>query len=113
LIGETKDDIEETIRYAHKLRKLGADSFIFSIAAPVHGTELYNQAKKLGFLKEGFCEDSLASAEPSIATPEFSAEELQELCMRANLVNPTFTREKVLRALQNPKKTIKVLLGKR
>ncbi len=113
LIGETKRDIEETIRFAYKLRKLGADSFIFSIASPIHGTELYDQARKLGFLKEGFCEDSLAAAEPSIATPEFSIEELQELCLRANLVNPTFTREKVLRALRNPKKTVMRLLRRR
>ncbi|HII85293.1 TPA: radical SAM protein [Candidatus Bathyarchaeota archaeon] len=113
LIGETKHDIEQTIRFAYKLRKLGADSFIFSIAAPIHGTELYEQAKKGGFLKEGFCEDSLAAAEPSIVTPEFTVEELQELCMRANLVNPTFSREKALRALRNPKKAIRILLGKR
>jgi magnesium-protoporphyrin IX monomethyl ester (oxidative) cyclase len=112
LIGETKQDIEETIRFAYKLRKLGADSFIFSIAAPIFGTELYTQAKKMGYLKEGFCEDSLASVDPSISTPEFSAQELQELCMRANQVNPSFTREKVWTALKNPKKAAKAILGK-
>jgi radical SAM superfamily enzyme YgiQ (UPF0313 family) len=112
LIGETKADIEETIRFAYKLRRLGADSFIFSIAAPIYGTELYEQAKRGGFLKEGFCDEALAGVEPLIETPEFTAEELQELCMRANLVNPTFTRSKVLRALRNPRKTARILLGK-
>ena len=113
LIGETKEDIEETIRFAYKLRKLGADSFIFSIATPVYGTELYEQAKRGGFLRDNFCEDALAAVDPLIETPEFTADDLRKLCARANLVNPTFTRDKALRALRNPKKTIKLLLGKK
>ena len=72
LIGETKDDIKATINFAYKLRQLGADSFIFSIASPIYGTELYQQAKNEGYLKAGFCEDALATAEPLIETPEFS-----------------------------------------
>jgi len=111
-LGETKDDIEETIRYAHKLRKLGADSFIFSIAAPVHGTELYNQAKKLGFLRKDSAR--IPSLQLSLQLPHqsFRLKNYRSCACALNLVNPTFTREKVLRALQNPKKTIKVLLKK-
>jgi anaerobic magnesium-protoporphyrin IX monomethyl ester cyclase len=112
LIGETKGDIEETIKFAYKLRKLGADSFIFSIATPLYGTELYEQAKRGGFLRDCFSDDALAGAEPLIETPEFTANDLVELCARANLVNPTFTRDKVLRAIRDPKKAIRVLLGK-
>ncbi len=110
LIGETKADIEETIKFAYKLKKLGADNFIFSIAMPLYGTEFYEQAKTGGFLREGFCDYALAATEPLVETPEFSADDLRELCARANLVNPTFTRYKILRAIQNPKKTIKLLL---
>ncbi len=113
LIGETKAEIEKTIRYAYKLRQLGADSFIFSIATPIYGTKLYEQAKRRGFLRECFSDDALAAAEPLIETPEFTADELRALCARANLVNPTFTRDKVLGAIRNPRKTIKVLLGKK
>jgi len=112
LIGETKDDIKETINFAYKLKQLGADSFIFSIASPIYGTELYKQAKNEGYLKSGFCEESLASAEPLIETPEFSSEDLVHLCEIANSVNPTFTRDKIIRAIMNPAKTIKILLGK-
>ena len=112
LIGETKEDIEESINYAYKLRELGADSFHFSIATPLYGTELYEQAKRGGFLRDGFSDEALAAAEPLIETPEFTADDLHELCARANLVNPTFTRDKLLRAIRDPKKTIKVLLGK-
>jgi magnesium-protoporphyrin IX monomethyl ester (oxidative) cyclase len=113
LIGETKADIEETIKFAYKLKRLGADSFIFSIAMPLYGTALYEQAKLGGFLREGFCDFALAATEPLIETPEFSANDLRELCARANLVNPTFTRYKVLRAIKNPKKTVKILLKKK
>lgn len=113
LIGETKQDIEETINFAYKLRMLGADTFIFSIAMPLYGTEFYEQAKQKGFLKEGFCDYALAATEPQVETPEFSAQDLQELCMKANMVNPTFTPSKVLRAIKHPVKTTKMLLKKK
>jgi radical SAM superfamily enzyme YgiQ (UPF0313 family) len=112
LIGETKEDIEATIKYAYKLRRLGADSFYFSYATPLYGTELYEQAKRGGFISTSFSDESLAAVEPLIETPEFTADDLRELCARANLVNPTFTRDKIIRALRNPKKALKVLLGK-
>lgn len=113
MIGETKADIEETIKFAYKLRSLGADSLIFSIAMPLYGTALYEQAKEGGYLREGFCDYALAATEPLIETPQFTAQELQELCIRANMANPTFTRAKVLRAMRHPKKTIKILLKMR
>jgi magnesium-protoporphyrin IX monomethyl ester (oxidative) cyclase len=113
LIGETKADIEETIKFAYKLRALGADSLIFSIAMPLYGTALYEQAKEGRYLREGFCDYALAATEPLIETAEFSAKDLQELCMRANMANPTFTRTKVLRAMRHPNKTLKMLLKMR
>jgi anaerobic magnesium-protoporphyrin IX monomethyl ester cyclase len=112
LIGETKEDIVATINFAYKLRRLGADAFYFSYATPLYGTELYEQAKRCGFIRDCFSDDALAAVEPFIETPEFTADELRELCARANLVNPTFTRDKIVRALRNPKKALKVLLGK-
>jgi radical SAM superfamily enzyme YgiQ (UPF0313 family) len=112
LIGETKEDMKATIKYAYKLRQLGADSFYFSYATPLYGTELYEQAKRAGLLRDCFSDEALAATEPLIETPEFTADDLRELCARANLVNPTFTRDKLIRAIRDPKKTIKVLLGK-
>ena len=112
LIGETKEDIKESINYAHKLRKLGADRFYFSIAQPVYGTKLYEQAKRGGFLRAGFGDDALAKVEPLIETPEFTADELLGLCMQANSINQTLTRDKLMVAIRNPKKAMKVLLGK-
>ncbi len=113
LIGETKADIEKTIEFAYKLRQLGADTFIFSIAMPLYGTAFYEQAKEGGFLREGFCDYALAATEPQVETPEWTARDLQELCMKANMVNPTFTRRKVLRAMKHPVKTAKMLFNKK
>lgn len=110
LIGETKEDIEQTIVFAQKLKRLGADSFYFSYAMPVYGTELYEQAKNGGFLRDCFSDDALAEAKPLIETPELSAEELVKLCARANLVNPTFTYDRIFKAARNPKKAAKALI---
>lgn len=113
LIGETKAEIEQTIKFAYKLRKLGADGLIFSIAMPIYGTALYEQAKQGGYLREGFCDYALAATEPLIETAEWSARDLQELCMRANMANPTFTREKIARGIRHPKKAVKILLNRK
>ncbi len=115
LIGETKEDIKETIAYAYRLRRLGADIFHFSVATPIYGTELYEQAKRGGFLKENFNDESLAEVQPLIETLEFTADDIHELCMQANSVNQTLTRDKIVRAIRDPKKVmnaIKALLKK-
>jgi magnesium-protoporphyrin IX monomethyl ester (oxidative) cyclase len=112
LIGESKAEIEETIQYAYKLKKLGAESFIFSIAMPVYGTEFYEQAKSGGYLRPGFCDYALAATEPLLETPEWTAQDLMELCMRANAINRTVTRKKIVKAMRHPRKTLKVLLKK-
>jgi magnesium-protoporphyrin IX monomethyl ester (oxidative) cyclase len=112
LIGETKEDIQKTIDYAYKLRKLGADKFYFSIATPIYGTELYEQARQGGYLRDNFSYESLAATEPQIETPEFTADELLMLCAEANMVNPVFTRDKLIKAIRDPRKAIRVLLGK-
>jgi magnesium-protoporphyrin IX monomethyl ester (oxidative) cyclase len=109
LIGETKEEMEKTIKYAYKLRKLGAANFHFSIATPLYGTELYEQAKRGGFLKENFSDETLAKAEPLIETTDFTTEDIRELCVRANVVNQTITRDKIVKAIQDPKKAMSIL----
>jgi anaerobic magnesium-protoporphyrin IX monomethyl ester cyclase len=112
LIGETKEEMNQTIAYAYKLRKLGADRFYFSIAMPVYGTELYNQAVKGGYLKTEFSDSALAEVEPLIETSDFTADEVRELCAKAHLINHAITSDKVVLAIRNPKKALKFLLGK-
>lgn len=112
LIGESKEDIEATINFARKLKRLGADKFYFSYATPVYGTELYEIAEKGGYLIDGFDDKALSSVQPLIETSEFTVDELHELCMRANMINSEFSPEKLKKALRNPKKTLKFLISK-
>ncbi|MCW4023177.1 MAG: B12-binding domain-containing radical SAM protein [Candidatus Bathyarchaeota archaeon] len=115
LPGETKADMEQTIKFAYKLRKLGAEKFHFSIATPIYGTELYRQAVEGGFLTDGFSDDALARAEPLMETPEFTTEELREICIRANAINQNITAAKVFKLIKNPKQAMviaKALLTK-
>jgi anaerobic magnesium-protoporphyrin IX monomethyl ester cyclase len=113
LVGETKKDINDTINFAYKLKRLGAEGFYFSLAMPVYGTELYEQAKNGGFLKPNFSDEALAGIEPLIETPDFTADDLLELCARANMINQTLTIGKLVKAIREPKKAIKFLLGKK
>ena len=113
MIGETKDDIKATIKYAYKLRKLGADSFYFSYATPLYGTELYKQAKQGGFLKSTFSDEVLSEVKPLIETPEFTCDDLLMLSAEANLVNTTFTRSKLAKAIRDPKRAIKILFERK
>jgi magnesium-protoporphyrin IX monomethyl ester (oxidative) cyclase len=110
MIGETKEDMKETIKFAHKLRSLGAEYFYFSYATPLYGTELYKLAKEGNYLTSDFSDDALSAVQPLIETPEFTADDLRCLAMEANLVNPTMTRDRVLRAIRDPKKAIEILI---
>jgi radical SAM superfamily enzyme YgiQ (UPF0313 family) len=111
--GETKEDMKATIAFAHKLRTLGADRFYFSYATPLYGTELYEKAKRCGFLKAGLSDEDLAAVEPLIETPEFTAQDLQMLIAEGNLVNPTLTKDRLLRAARDPRKAVKTLFARR
>lgn len=102
LIGETKENIKATIAYARKLKKLGADGFSFCIATPYYGTELYEQAKKLGYLHETFSDETLSVVEPLIETPEFTVNEIRELFEIASKAEPVLTHTNIMRALRNP-----------
>ena len=113
MIGETKEDIKATIRYAYKLRKLGADRFYFSYATPLYGTELYKIAKRGGFLKSTFSDEALSEVKPLIETPEFTCNDLLVLSAEANLVNTTLTRSKLAKAIRDPKRAIKMLFGRK
>lgn len=80
--GETREEIEETVNFAKKLSRLGADNFMFSIATPLYGTRLYDDAKAKGLLNE---EDdaSLAYGTPHLKNLNLSSEELVKIRNRA------------------------------
>jgi magnesium-protoporphyrin IX monomethyl ester (oxidative) cyclase len=112
MIGETKEDMKQTIQFAHKLRQIGAEYFYFSYATPLYGTELYRQAKEGNYLTSDFSDDALSAVQPLIETPEFTADDLRCIAAEANLANPMVTHERILRAIRNPKKAIEILLAR-
>jgi anaerobic magnesium-protoporphyrin IX monomethyl ester cyclase len=76
--GETIDQIEETVKFANKLKLLGAEPSC-SIALPYYGTNLYRIAREKGYLlkKDGReIELGLLNGEAMIKTPEFTPEQL-------------------------------------
>ena len=112
MIGETIDDMKQTIQFAYKLRSLGAEYFYFSYATPLYGTELYRQAKDGNYLTSDFCDDAFSAVQPLIETPEFTVDNLRCIAAEANLVNPTVTRERLLRAIRSPKKALEILFAR-
>lgn len=111
-IGETKQDVLATIRYAHKLRSLGLDTAAFNIATPLYGTDLYNQATAMGYLNETDC-TKMSPFESAISTKELPSKWL--LTMRefatfyANRTTVSKLKYLGYLALTNPKKCIKYL----
>ncbi len=77
--GETKQDIQNTIKYALRLKKLGMNYAGFHIATPLYGTELYQQAKDKGYLIRDFDASLLSPMEPLIETSDWTAEEIKQL----------------------------------
>ncbi len=78
LPGETIEQIKETVKFANKMRSLGAIPFC-SIAWPYYGTNLYKIAKKKGYLLKNDGEElelGLLNSEALIKTPEFSPKQL-------------------------------------
>jgi len=81
LPGETKEDIQKTIKFANKMRELGAIPS-YAIARPTFGTDLYKLCKEKGYLikDDRDLEKTLLNSEDegAIQTPEFTPEELKK-----------------------------------
>ncbi|MCD4692726.1 MAG: B12-binding domain-containing radical SAM protein [Calditrichales bacterium] len=81
--GETPELVQDTIDYAKEIQ---ADWSVFNIAAPLVGSEMYNQ-----FVERGDITDDLQSwvnasySKRSFDTKEFSADALNKIVYRANL----------------------------
>jgi magnesium-protoporphyrin IX monomethyl ester (oxidative) cyclase len=73
LIGETKQDILASFRYAAKLKRLGLNHAGFSIATPLYGTELYHQAIAGGYISEDLDTSNLSPFESVISTDEWDS----------------------------------------
>lgn len=54
---ETKETVYDSIRFANKLKHLGLDYILWSLAVPYPGTEFYDVCKKNGWIKVDRWED--------------------------------------------------------
>lgn len=110
-IGETKENIRETLAFASKLRKLGASYLIFSIATPHYGTDLYEEAREKRYLRLED-EQDLYRFEPHIETPEFTLKEIAEFYKQALRINPVIRIDELGLALRiflsNPMRGLKL-----
>lgn len=119
--GETLTQMEDTVSFSEKIRKLGGTPFCF-IALPFYGTRMYNICKEKGYLlKDGIeLEKGLLNMEAMIKTPDFSPEDLYRIRDRIQgKTHKSEIREMITTRpldslrffLARPKFVIKYLLG--
>jgi len=80
--GETKAMIQETIDFIYSLP---TDWNVISIAAPLIGTEMYQQMMDAGWIDQTFNWDNAMFNERTFDTPEVTATELKDLAYNANI----------------------------
>jgi len=83
LPDETKDDIQKTIDFARKLRRLGCDSIDINCATPYPGTRLYSECKNRGYISDELDYTQLHTGVAVISTPNFTAKEITSLRLEA------------------------------
>lgn len=77
--GETKEEMEQTIKFA---KKLNPDYAQFTIATPYPGTELYETAKEQGLLSENNW-SQYTVLRPTVATENFTLKDLEKVLSKA------------------------------
>ncbi len=77
--GETKEEMEQTIKFA---KKLNPDYAQFTIATPFPGTELYEKAIEQGLLSENDW-SQYTVLRPIVATENFMLRDLEEILRKA------------------------------
>lgn len=87
LLGETKEEIQQTLNFAKYLKKLGASGFNFAVATPFPGTRLHKQLVEGGYLPEDFNAFTMFRKNNFISTPNFTSDDLAEFQRMANKIN--------------------------
>ena len=80
--GETLEHIEETLAFASSLP---SDWNVFNIAAPLIGSEMYEQMLARGDIDETYNWDSAFFSERSFDTKEITADRLKQVVYSANI----------------------------
>lgn len=116
--GEKEEQIEDTIKYARELKKMGVNDCGFSVLVPHRGTEAYKIAVQKGWLrnlKTGNFITGLSTGEPMIETPYLSVNKLKEFFKKARKVNPMIPygqlRLALLMLIRSPKRFVKLTVS--
>ena len=114
MVGETKEQIQDTVSFAARLRKLGVSRCHFHIATPFKGTDIYHAAKQKGFLRD-IPKDSSNMEMLRIETDDFTLQDIDEFMMAGNRTNSIVPWDKIgiVRHLlfRNPIKLAKASFG--
>lgn len=81
--GETKEQIRDSFRLAKKWKFYAP---FISIATPYPGTEIYEICKEKGYLFKDYNLDNLVIFKHSFETPQWTAQELDDLIERERLI---------------------------
>ena len=121
--GETKKEIRQTLKYAQKLRKLGAYHCTVRNAMPIPGTRMHKIAKENGYLlRDGveLEEVMYTTKEHQMATNEWDSEYVERMCRTAEIedikdsnlkmVNIKYTKKLIRGIIKSPKETVKVII---
>ena len=106
--GETKENMQETIDYA---RSLELDWAVFFTFAALPNTQIFKASVKKGYINEKDFDPVSAFYKPTIKTPEFAPEEVEDIKERAILDvcfenNPNLRKYDVNRAIENFKSVV-------
>ncbi len=85
--GETREMIQETIDFS---ASIAADWSVYNVAAPLIGSEMYEQLLDQGHIDQNFNWDESFFHERSFDTPEINAADLKRMAYSANIRNNFF-----------------------
>jgi hypothetical protein len=112
--GETKDTLEQTLKFANELNPDTAQFFPIMVYP---GTEAYKWAKDSGYLstidfRQWLTEDGLHNC--VVDRPALTAKELVEFCDKARkefYLRPSYIASKLVKGLTNPSELKRLMKG--
>jgi len=110
--GETKENMERTVKFALMLRREYGVFMMLMIALPLYGTRLYEICKQKGYLTKeltprAFCEGTQAHGVGLIKTEDFTPEEVKRLALEAISIQTKLSR---IEHAKHPAVTVRKLL---
>jgi magnesium-protoporphyrin IX monomethyl ester (oxidative) cyclase len=91
---ESWSDLEQTVRYAQRLKEMGCGYFWISLASPYPGTRFYDECRERGLIGDDFDFRRCRTVDYQVANPHYSAGELKAF------------RRKAMDALSPPRPTL-------